>query len=55
MLNFNTPYTHTPVARSLAKGSQKYRHQQDLNLRPQRGTDNEDIRICRRNHLAIVP
>ena len=32
------------------------RHQQDLNLRPQRGTDIEwFIRICRRNHLAIVP
>lgn len=55
MLNFNTPYyTHTSCALP-CKGEQKYRHQQDLNLRPQRGTDNEDIRICRRNHLAIVP
>src|SRR5438477_11562154 len=32
----------------------KERHQQDLNLRPQRGTDVREIRICRRNHLAIV-
>ena len=30
------------------------RRQQDLNLRPQRGTDTR-IRICRRNHLAIAP
>lgn len=33
----------------------KKRHQQDSNLRPQRGTDVYFIRICRRNHLAIVP
>ena len=36
------------------------RHQQDSNLRPQRGTDmvvikvSIDILICRRNHLAMV-
>ena len=30
------------------------RRQQDSNLRPQRGTDSENIRICRRDRLAIA-
>jgi hypothetical protein len=32
----------------------KARHQQDSNLRPQRGTDCTPVRICRRNHLAMM-
>jgi len=32
--------------------SKNKRRQQDSNLRPQRGTDNENIRICRRRPLG---
>jgi len=32
--------------------SKSKRHQQDSNLRPPRGTDNKDIRICRRRPLG---
>ena len=34
--------------------SKNKRRQQDSNLRPQRGTDSENIRICPRDRLAIA-
>lgn len=42
--------------KNMSPTANKKRHQQDSNLRTQRVTDIKlSIRICRRNHLAIVP